>query len=846
MSNAPLLRLAWRESRTARRRLLLYMSSISFGVAALVAIDSFSDNVTASVHDQSRALMGGDLAVTSRQPFPRPVDSTLDALSRGDGIAVARSTNFPSMIVYSPLVTTRLVEVRAITPGYPLYGEITSLPASAWGALHDGRNVIVDRGLLVTLQASVGDSVNLGSEAFRITGILQSVPGDVGIAAVVGPRVYVSQKYLAATGLLGFGSRASYEAVIKLPRSITPEAFTRAHEPAFRQAGARIRTAGRNEQRLSNTIDQLGDFLALVGLVALLLGGIGVASGVHAFVVRKIDTVAILRCVGATSAQVLGIYVAQAAVMGLIGATIGAAFGIAIQLLLPRLLADFLPMDVSVSLIPSAVLMGLVVGVWVALVFALRPLVAIRSISPLQALRRDADAEVMRRARFDSMHLVVNFAIVGSLLALGLARAQTVSRGLAYSGAIAAAIAVLWIVAAGLTRAARRFARPGLPFPVRQGVAALYRPGNQTRSVVLALGFGVFLIGTLYQVQRNLLRSLNTRLDQSRANIVFFDVQETMLPGVDSMIAAAGHTVIERTPVIRMRIAAINSRSMRRDSSRARRAGWAGTREYNSTFRDSLTGAERITRGKWFTPTHAKGELPEVSVEEGVATQLGLQLGDTVTWDVQGVEVPTRVTSFREVQWANFQTNFFVVFSPDALVDAPKQFVVLADASDPASIARLQGALVSRYPTVSSIDLTLVRKTILDVIGKVTTAIRFLALLSLGLAIPVLFSAVSATRRQRLREGVLLKTLGATQRQVRNIMLSEYALLGGLGAFAGVALSTAGAWALMRFVFEQPFVPAVLPMAAVAVAMMGISVVIGLLTGREVFAETPMAALREA
>jgi putative ABC transport system permease protein len=822
------------------------MSSISFGVAALVAIDSFSANVTASVHDQSRALMGGDLAVTSRQPFPRSVDSTLDAVSRGTGVAVARSTNFPSMIVYSPLLTTRLVEVRAITPGYPLYGEITSLPAEAWGALHDGRNVIVDRGLLVTLQASVGDSVSLGSEGFRITGVLQSVPGDVGIAAVVGPRVYVSQKYLAATGLLGFGSRASYEAVIGLPRSITPEAFTRAHEPAFPQAGVRMRTAGRNEQRLSNTIDQLSDFLALVGLVALLLGGIGVASGVHAFVVRKIDTVAILRCVGATSAQVLAIYVAQAAVMGLIGATMGAAFGIAIQLLLPRFLADFLPMDVSVSLMPTAVLMGLVIGVWVALVFALRPLVAIRNISPLQALRRDADAEVMRRARFDSMHLVVNFAIVGSLLALGLARAQTVGRGLAYSGAVAAAIAVLWLVAAGLTRAARRLARPGLPFPIRQGVAALYRPGNQTRSVVLALGFGVFLIGTLYQVQRNLLRSLNTRLDQSRANIVFFDVQESMLAGVDSMIAAGGHTVIERTPVIRMRIAAINSRSMRRDSTRARRAGWAGTREYNSTYRDSLTGAERITRGRWFSATHAAGELPEVSVEEGVATQLGLQLGDTVTWDVQGVEVPTRVTSFREVQWANFQTNFFVVFSPDALVEAPKQFVVLADASDPASIARLQGALVSRYPTVSSIDLTLVRKTILDVIGKVTTAIRFLALLSLGLAIPVLFSAVSATRRQRLREGVLLKTLGATRRQVRNIMLSEYALLGGLGAFAGVALSTAGAWALVRFVFDQPFVPAALPMAAVAVAMMGISVVIGLLTGREVFSETPMAALREA
>lgn len=841
-----LLSLAWRESRTARRRLLLYMSSISFGVAALVAIDSFSENVTRSVHDQSRALMGGDAAVTSRAPFTKPVEAVLAAgVTRGQ-ITVARSTNFPSMVVNPRSLATRLVEIRAITDGYPLYGAIVSAPAAAWPGLHGGRNLIVDRGLLITLGVAVGDTVTLGNAAFLVSGVIQSVPGDVGIAAVVGPRVYVSQANIPATGLLGFGSRASYEAVLKFRDAEGVTAFQSTHDRDFRSAGARIRTAGRNEERLSNTIDQMSDFLALVGLVALLLGGIGVASGVHAFVMRKIDTVAILRCVGATSGQVLAIYVSQAAVMGLIGAGIGAAFGVGIQVLLPRYLQQFLPIDVSVSLIPSAVLMGLAIGMWVALVFALRPLLAVRSVSPLQALRRDADAEVVRKGARDPLHFAVTMAIVGSLLALGLWRAQTPLRGLSYSAAVAGAIAVLWIVAAALTSGARKLVRPSLPFPFRQGIAALYRPGNQTRSVVLALGFGVFLIGTLYQVQRNLLRSLNSRIDQSRANIVFFDVQQSMIAGVDSTIRAGGHTVIERTPLIRMRIAAINGLYLRRDSTRSRRAGWAGNREYNSTFRDSLTEAERITRGRWFAAARAPGELPEVSVEEEVGTQLGLQLGDTVTWDVQGVEVPTRVTSFREVEWANFQTNFFVVFSPDALADAPKQYVVLADASDAAAIARLQGAIIAKYPTVSSIDLTLVRRTILEVIGKVTTAIRFLALLSLGLAIPVLFSAVSATRRQRLREGVLLKTLGATRLQIRRIMLSEYALLGGLGAFAGVGLSTAGAWALMQFVFKQPFVPAILPMAIVAIAMMGISVTIGLLTGREVFSETPMAALRDA
>jgi putative ABC transport system permease protein len=832
------------------------MSSISFGVAALVAIDSFSKNVTASVHDQSRALMGGDLSITSREKFPRVVDSTLAAQAEKDHIEVARQTNFPSMAVYTAL-NTRLVEIRAVTPSYPLYGSIVTAPASAWSHLHDARNAIVDKGLLVTFGASVGDSISLGSSRFAVAGAIESVPGDLGITATIGPRVYISDRNLAATGLLVFGSRASYEAAVKLPTSVSPDQFTRTNDRAFRAAGVRMRTAGRNEQRLSETIDQLSDFLALVGLVALLLGGIGVASGVHAFVMRKIDTVAILRCVGATSGQVLTIYVTQAAVMGFIGAAIGAAFGVAAQMLLPRLITEFLPLNVEINIIPSAVGLGLAIGLWVALVFALRPLVAVRGISPLQALRRDTDADVLKQARFDSMHIVVNFAIVASLLGLGLARAQTVGRGLAYSAAIAIAIAILWVVAAGLASGARRFARPGLPFPIRQGIAALYRPGNQTRAVILALGFGVFLIGTLYQVQRNLLRSLNTRLDQAQANVVFFDVQEAMLGGVDSMIRASGHQIIETTPIVRMRIAAINHRPLQRnaptdlprdstrDSTAGRRGGWAGNREYNSTFRDTMNAAERVTSGKWFTTTHPAGTLPEVSMEASVATQLRLRLGDTVTWDVQGVEVPTRVTSFREVQWANFQTNFFVVFSPDALIKAPKQFVVLADAHDPTSIARLQGVIVSRYPTVSSIDLTLVRKTIMDVIGKVTTAIRFLALLSLGLAVPVLFSAVSATRRQRLREGVLLKTLGATRQQIGQIMLSEYALLGGLGALAGVMLSTFGAWALMHWIFRSAFIPVLLPMILVGFGMMALSITIGLLTSREVFAETPMAALRE-
>jgi len=495
----------------------------------------------------------------------------------------------------------------------------------------------------------------------------------------------------------------------------------------------------------------------------------------------------------------------------------------------------------------------------------------LRRISPLQTLRRESDATVMRQAQRDSAGLVVGFGIVASVLAIALTRTRTVELGVGYAAAILTAVGVLWLTAAFLAAAARRLARPGLTFVVRQGIANLHRPGNQTRAVILSLGLGVFLMSTIYQVQQNLLGQLDMRLEQSRANVVFFDVQDDQERGVDSIIRAAGRSVVQRAPIVPMRIAAINAKpaakiladadsAMRagrgagrgsgRGSGRARRepgergfSPWALRREYRSSFRAELAPSENIVDGKWFDPAD---KSRQISMEVDLARELGLSLGDSVTWDVQGVMVTARLTSERQVNFARFEPNFFVVFNPGSLERAPKQFALLANAPTSADVAALQRAVVRRYPNVSSLDLTLIQATIGNVLNKVTSAIRFMALVSLAFGIPVLFSAVAATRRARLREGVLLKTLGATRDQVGRIMLAEYALLGALGSLSGVLLSVGGAWLLMKFVFEAAFTPAVVPVAVVAASMTLLAIVIGLATGREVFRETPMAALREA
>ncbi|MFN0100275.1 MAG: ABC transporter permease, partial [Gemmatimonadaceae bacterium] len=728
-----LSRLAWRESRTARRRLLLYMSSISLGVAALVAIDSYSSNVQDSIASQSRALLGGDINLRARNGFTPALDSLLDSLSTA-GYPSARVVSFASMATVARSGGTRLAQVRAVSPGYPFYGEVITEPANTWSAMHEGANAYVDPSLLIGLDARVGDTLVVGFARFVIRGSLTNVPGDPGIAATIGPRIFIPEQYLAQTQLLGLGSRAEYEAVLKLPDDVESPRWVAPLRPRFEGAGVRVRTVVENEIDLTDAISQLSRFLSVIGLVALLLGGIGVASGVNAFVQRKIDTVAVLRCLGASSKQVLTIYLLQAGVMGLLGAAIGAVIGVGIQYIVPSLLGDFLPVDVSVTLVPGAIALGLAIGVWVAVVFALRPLLVLRRVSPLQAIRRD-DAALSASRRRDSWTWITNLGLVVSVLILAIDRAESTQQGLLYAAAIFLSIGALYASAALLSRLARRLVSARLPYVVRQGVANLYRPANQTRSVILALGFGSFLVTTIVLVQTNLLRAFDVTAQASRGNLVFFDVQASQRQGLDSLIRAQGHDVVSATPIITMRITAVNGRTTEQWAAQKGIPArfWALRREYRSTYRDSLKATEKLLMGSWYPVAAPTDTLFEFSMETGVATDLKLSLGDTVTWDVQGVSVRARLTSTREVDWGRFEPNFFAVFQTAAIEQAPQQFVLVGDVASDSAVAQVQRASVRQFPNVASIDLSLVRRTIGQIVDKVTLTVRFLALFSLAM-----------------------------------------------------------------------------------------------------------------
>ncbi len=758
---------------------------------------------------------------------------------------MSRVTSFTSMALATATGASRLVDVRAVAGDYPFYGRIETAPADRWIRLRDGRHALVDPALLVYLGLEIGDTLRLGDATFVVDAELRRVPGEIGIQAAVGPRVYISADYLEETNLLQFGSRARYHALLKLPNAAAAETFVTTHRSILDRERVRAATAASREEDFREWFAAFTRFLALLGLTALLLGGIATGSAVHVFVRRKLDTVAVLRCLGGTQRTVFTAYLVQAALMGLVGATAGVVIGVLVQRGLPRVLADFLPLAVEPSIRLGPIAAGLGIGLWVALAFGLLPLLTIRNVAPLRALRRFVDEPARRR---DLPRIAGYIAVLATIVALSVTQAPIPAVGLAFAAGITVTTAVLWVAARALVAATRRLFPARAPYVVRQGIANLFRPQNQTVSVVLTVGFGVFLLGTLHVVQRNLLDQFAFETSDARPNLVVFDIQPDQVDDVQTRLAAAGAGETVAVPIVPARIAGIGGRSVDElltDTSRLRPSRWALRREYRNTYRDTLVTSERLVGGTWWTDARSDTLPARISIEEELAEELRVELGDRITWDIQGVRIETVITSVRQVDWARFETNFFVVFEPTVLEQAPQTLVTLAHVADPRQRAEVQRDLVLQHANLSLIDISLVQQIFERLLGSVALAIRFMAVFSIACGAVVLLGAAATSRFQRLRESVLLRTLGARTSQVVRVLAVEYAVLGSLASLLGIVLASLAGWVLVRFFFELRFSLPAAPLFVLAVATAVVTTVIGILASRDLVRRAPLAVLRD-
>ena len=852
------LSLARREMRASTHRLAVYMGAITLGVAALVAINSFRAQVIESVDAESKALLGADLRIDSNREFPDSITTILDSAAAA-GVPVSRvTTTLSAALTQSGAV--RLVQVRAVRGGYPYYGEMTTDPPGMWHRLDEPGTALVEQSLLAQLDAAIGDSIRLGAVWFRIRGALTSLPPELSFRGAVGPRVYIHETMLAGTGLLRFGSLARHEAYLQIRDDLELQRFVDRHHDVFRRAGVGFDSAADQAENLAQVLESLGRFLGLVGLSALLLGGLGVASAVNVFVMEKRRTVAVLRCLGATQRTAFGAYLLQATLIGTAGAALGALLGVAIQAALPYLIGTALPIDVPFAVQWDVVLIGVAIGALVAATFALLPLLAVRGISPLRALRHDVDEGA---ARFDPWRIAAFALIIASVIAVAIWQARLWQAGLAYAGALVAGMAILWVCARLLIILTRRIARGGATlaqrdrtgaarrraFAARQGIANLHRPRNQTAAVTMSLGFGVFLIASLWVVQQNLLGWMQADAEGVQPNLVFFDIQRDQIDTLRTLFDTYADAPADVVPIVPARLLAINGRTVDEmlEEQPRRVEPWALRREYRHTYRDTLTTTETLVEGEWFDDAAAaEPGVTRVSIEHDVARNLDVGIGDRITWDVTGVSIESVITSMRTVDWAQFETNFFFVFETGALEMAPQSSVSLVAVENDTARATLQREAVQRFPNLSVIDLATVQRILGRIVDRVTYAIRFMAAFSVGAGVLVLFGAISASRFQRVRESALLRALGATRAQVRRTMLVEYAALGALAGFTGVALAGIAGWLLTRFLFDMPFTLPIVALGVIWILVTAIAALLGMLNSREALRNTPLIALREA
>ena len=839
------LRMAVRETRASLRRLLFFFICIAVGVAAIVALRSVIQSVRGVFGSEAKSLIAADVLIATNRDWTPDARATIDRRLADAGSAERTETiETPTMVrpADRSKPVAKMAELRAVQPGFPLYGSIELQGSQTYSpALLAGHGVLVRPELLTAIGVSVGDHIVIGQATFTIRGLIAREPGRGMGEFSLGPRVIIAYEDLASTGLLGFGSRARRAMLVKVPEERV-EPLVKALREDFKDDFINTRSFRSTDDQIGRDFDRAENYLSLVGLIIVILGGIAVSSVTRVFILQKIRSIAVLKCLGARSGQIIAVYILQVMTLGLAGSLLGVAMARGVIATIPLMLGS------STSILAqahygvswSAAVQGVGIGVLVSLLFSVVPLLQVRFIKPSLLLRD----ETVRRAR-DWTGIGVLVAVSLALVALTAWQAASLKVGIVVCTGFASLAVILHLAGRALIVLIAPMAN-SRSFPLRHAVLHLSRPGNQTRVILLAVGLGAFFIVGVRSLQASLLSEFSLQVAADAPDMFLLDIQKGQADGVRAFLGDPAHGAGEYQliPVMRARIVGVSGTETNLEGAdEVRQKGVSIGREFTITYRDHLEANERVIQGAFWN-----GPSPdaEVSVEKQIAARARLHVGDTVRFDVLGRMVTARVTSIRDVEWRESRNGGFVfVFRPGVLDQAPQTFVApLKGPNGVTARGRFQHDLVERFPNVSVIDFHEVLETIRDVMSKVTLAITVvggLVLISGGL---ILIGAVAMTKFQRVYEAAVFKTLGANSRTIARMLLFEYGVLGSLAGLIGSLGAVVLTWGVSRYALDIPWrVFAGEHIAGVLLTALLVAI-IGVVSSLDVLKNKPLATLR--
>jgi putative ABC transport system permease protein len=813
---------------------------LALGVAAITGVRSIVAAVEDGMLAQSRELMGADLTVESRAPIPAEVDRYFEfasVLERVDALELDT--------VAVGAGKSRLVEVKAVGPGFPLYGEIGLEPPARFAVLLTSKRCAVARELLDELELGVGDTLTIGGEEYEIAAAVTDEPGRLDISFTLGPRVFLSLEGLARTKLESYGSRVSYRALYRLAGDPSDDELRAARDRIEAELpdapNLRVQSHRQAQRTVRRALERVERYLGLAALLSLVLGGTGVAQIVRAWLATRTQAVAVLRVIGFRPREVLAMYLGHVALLALAGSFAGALAGSLLPFSLPAFAPDLLPQHVSIAWQPASLWRGVLLGVAIALVFSVLPLTAIWRVAPSRVLRVEAEPlAAPRGVRWSAL------ALLGAgVFAAAWAQSRELDLAAGFTAGLLVLAGVLALGARGLTRLAAHVPRGGLDPYLRHGVAALARPGAGVTGATVALGLGVLVVAAMTLIERRLSERLRTALPSDAPSVFLLDVQPDQWAGVEAILEELDASSIRSVPVVTARLSAIDGRSVqdltRRDRGEGgeRRPRWALTREQRLTWMTELTPDNHLVEGTlWSDP----GRL-EVSLERDYARELDVGLGSLLSFDVQGVPVELVVTSLRTVDWESFGINFFLVAEPGALDEAP-HFLLAAARLAPAQETRLQDELAVQFSNVTPIRVRAILEKVQRVLERLAVGVHVLGLFTALTGLAILAGVASSTSAHRGREVALWKTLGLTRLGVIRLLGLEYALVGLVAGLIGALGAYALSWVFLDRVIElPPDLPfASLPLAALATAFL--ASLAGLLASTRALTSRPIESLR--